>query len=165
MSGLLHRHPHLTALPTPSVVPPLPPQTDPAAAGLAAPAAVTTPEWSGRSVLYGCFSCPWCYLANQHSDQLTDPLDRPQWRMVVPDPHLSVTGLRLDAPGRSRLQTQLAAVGAALLPGEQLPTEACGNGATTWEGSPGDLLVIPAARHDLEAVQDAVVLLTVAKLA
>jgi len=37
--------------------------------------------------------------------------------------------------------------------------------ATTWEGSPGDLLVIPEARRDFEAVQDAVVLLTVAKLA
>ena len=37
-------------------------------------------------------------------------------------------------------------------------------GDTTWEGSTGDLLIIPDARHDLEAVQDAVVLLTVAKL-
>lgn len=32
-----------------------------------------------------------------------------------------------------------------------------------WEGSPGDLLVVPDSRHDLEALQDSVVLLTVAK--
>ena len=33
----------------------------------------------------------------------------------------------------------------------------------SWEGSPGDHLVIPAARHGLEALEDSVVLLTVAK--
>lgn len=32
-----------------------------------------------------------------------------------------------------------------------------------WEGSPGDLLVVPDHRHDLEALEDAVVLLSVAK--
>jgi quercetin dioxygenase-like cupin family protein len=32
-----------------------------------------------------------------------------------------------------------------------------------WEGSPGDLLVVPSARHSLEAIEDSVVLLTVAK--
>jgi quercetin dioxygenase-like cupin family protein len=33
----------------------------------------------------------------------------------------------------------------------------------SWEGSPGDHLVIPDARHGLEALEDCVVLLTVAK--
>ena len=32
-----------------------------------------------------------------------------------------------------------------------------------WEGRTGDLIIIPAARHSLEALQDSVVLLTVAK--
>lgn len=38
-------------------------------------------------------------------------------------------------------------------------------GDTSWDGSAGDLLIIPDAVHDLEAMTDAVVLLTVAKLA
>jgi quercetin dioxygenase-like cupin family protein len=33
-----------------------------------------------------------------------------------------------------------------------------------WDGSPGDLLIIPRARHTLTALEDAVVLLTVAKI-
>ena len=37
-------------------------------------------------------------------------------------------------------------------------------GSTNWEGREGDLLVIPAARHSLEALDDAVILLTTAKL-
>lgn len=37
-------------------------------------------------------------------------------------------------------------------------------GDVTWEGAPGDLLVVPQARHSLEALEDSAVLLTVAKL-
>lgn len=32
-----------------------------------------------------------------------------------------------------------------------------------WEGSPGDLIIVPAARHTLKALEDSTVLLTVAK--
>lgn len=32
-----------------------------------------------------------------------------------------------------------------------------------WNGSPGDLLVVPASRHSLAAIEDSVVVLTVAK--
>lgn len=34
-------------------------------------------------------------------------------------------------------------------------------GDTGWEGSPGDLIVVPAVRHSLEALEDSAVLLTV----
>ncbi len=37
------------------------------------------------------------------------------------------------------------------------------SGTTTWEGRKGDLLVVPLQRHSLEAIEDAVILLTVAK--
>jgi quercetin dioxygenase-like cupin family protein len=35
------------------------------------------------------------------------------------------------------------------------------SGDLAWEGSPGDLIVVPAARHALEALEDSAVLLTV----
>ncbi|GAA1314420.1 cupin domain-containing protein [Pseudonocardia xinjiangensis] len=36
-------------------------------------------------------------------------------------------------------------------------------GEEGWEGSPGDLLIVPPARHTLDALTDSAVLLTVAK--
>lgn len=38
-----------------------------------------------------------------------------------------------------------------------------GAGDVSWEGRTGDLIVIPLNRHDLHAIEDSVVLLTVAK--
>ncbi|MFI6358555.1 cupin domain-containing protein [Streptomyces sp. NPDC050743] len=37
------------------------------------------------------------------------------------------------------------------------------SGEDSWEGTPGDLLTIPPARHSLHALEDAAALLTVAK--
>jgi quercetin dioxygenase-like cupin family protein len=36
-------------------------------------------------------------------------------------------------------------------------------GDTAWDGTAGDLLIVPSSRHTLEALQDAAILLTVAK--
>lgn len=38
-------------------------------------------------------------------------------------------------------------------------------GSVSWDGRTGDLLVVPAARHALEAVEDSAILLTVSKSA
>lgn len=40
---------------------------------------------------------------------------------------------------------------------------ACGQ--ESWEGRAGDLIIVPDARHSLEALEESAVLLTVAKLA
>lgn len=37
-------------------------------------------------------------------------------------------------------------------------------GEKSWEGSPGDLLIVPDSLHTLEALESSAVLLTVAKL-
>ena len=38
-----------------------------------------------------------------------------------------------------------------------------GAGEDSWEGRTGDIITIPPSRHDLHAIEDSVVLLTVAK--
>ncbi|MCL2580946.1 MAG: cupin domain-containing protein [Streptosporangiales bacterium] len=38
------------------------------------------------------------------------------------------------------------------------------SGGNSWEGRTGDLIQVPDARHDLEALEDSAVMLTVAKL-
>ncbi len=62
-------------------------------------------------------------------------------------------GSKLDdheSPGESTLQ---------VLQGRVRVT----NSSSGWDGSPGDHIILPRVRHGLQAVEDSVVLLTVAK--
>jgi quercetin dioxygenase-like cupin family protein len=73
---------------------------------------------------------------------------------------------------RSLRQTVIALVAGQLLEEHDNPGEATVHvlhgrvrmaaGEDSWEGSPGDLLIVPDARHSLEALADSAVLLTVA---
>lgn len=70
-------------------------------------------------------------------------------------------------------QTVVALTAGAILAEHENPDEATLHvligriqltaGADTWDGRPGDLLIIPPARHSVTALDDAAVLLTVAK--
>jgi len=70
-------------------------------------------------------------------------------------------------------QTMIALMGGQMLNEHENPGEATVHvlhgrvrlaaGDTSWEGSTGDLLIVPDAPHTLEALETAVVLLTVAK--
>ena len=73
-----------------------------------------------------------------------------------------------------RRQTMIALLGGRRLDDHANPGEATVHvlsgrvslnaGGTAWNGSPGDLLIVPDSIHSLEALEDSVVLLTVAKL-
>jgi quercetin dioxygenase-like cupin family protein len=74
--------------------------------------------------------------------------------------------------GHTLRQTMIALTSGATLaehanPGEATLHVMCGHvrldaGDDSWEGKAGDLIIIPPARHELAALDDAVVLLTVA---
>ena len=70
-------------------------------------------------------------------------------------------------------QTLIAMVGGRRLEEHESPGEATVHvlqgrlrliaGEASWEGSPGDHIILPRQRHGLSAVEDSVVLLTVSK--
>lgn len=71
-------------------------------------------------------------------------------------------------------QTVIALVKGATLAEHENPGEATvqvlqgrvrlASGGQSWDGRRGDLIIVPDARHSLEALEDSAVLLTVAKL-
>jgi quercetin dioxygenase-like cupin family protein len=71
-------------------------------------------------------------------------------------------------------QTLIAMINGSVLAEHENPGEATvlvlrgrvrmASGELAWEGSRGDLITVPNARHRLEALEDSAVLLTVAKL-
>lgn len=72
-------------------------------------------------------------------------------------------------------QTVIALVGGQKLDEHENPGEATVHvlqgrvrliaGQNSWEGSSGDLIIVPDSRHSLEALEDSAILLTVAKKA